>query len=139
MLLPRFATALSVRTRLIILSLVPVVGFAAIGFAYISSERTVDAAFGSVRQSSRLAEASRVFKESLTTMQVRAKEFVAQPQAVLVSRFADAHDAAIGSLKDDPGARERERKADARRVAGRASQTSRPRSRRSRPSRTSSD
>jgi hypothetical protein len=95
----RFATALSVRARLIILSLAPVIGFAAIGFAYISSEHTVDAAFGSVRQSTRLAETSRVFKESLTSMQARAKEFVAQPQAGLVARFAEAHDAAIGSLK----------------------------------------
>jgi methyl-accepting chemotaxis protein len=95
----RFATALSVRTRLIILSLAPVIGFAAIGLAYISSEHTVDAAFGSVRQSTRLAETSRVFKESLTSMQARAKEFVAQPQAGLVARFAEAHDAAIGSLK----------------------------------------
>ena len=55
-------------------------GFAAIAFAYLSSERAVDAAFGSVQQSSRLADASRAFKESLTTMQVRAKDFVAQPQ-----------------------------------------------------------
>ena len=40
-------------------------------------------AFGSVQQSSRLADASRAFKEALTTMQVRAKDFVAQPQPVL--------------------------------------------------------
>ena len=53
----------------------------------MSSERAVEAAFASVQQSSRLADASRVFKESLTTMQVRAKEFVAQPQPVLVTRF----------------------------------------------------
>ena len=87
MLLPRFGAAFSVRTRLIVLSLVPVVGFAAIGLAYVSSEQTVEAAFASVQQSSRLADASRVFKESLTTMQARAKDFVAQPQATLVSRF----------------------------------------------------
>jgi len=40
-----------------------------------------------------------VFKESLTAMQVRAREFVAQPQAGLVARFTEAHDAAIDSLK----------------------------------------
>ena len=92
MLLSRFSTDFSVRTRLIVLSLIPVVG-------YISSERTVEAAFGSVQQSARLAEASRAFKEALTTMQVRAKEFVAQPQPALVARFADAHEAAMDSLK----------------------------------------
>ena len=81
MRLSRLSTDLSVRTRLIVLSLIPVVGFAAIAFAYLSSERAVDAAFGSVQQSSRLADASRAFKEALTTMQVRAKDFVAQPAA----------------------------------------------------------
>ena len=99
MALPRFGTAFSVRIRLIVLALIPVVGFAAISLAYVSSERAVDAAFASVQQSSRLADASRVFKESLTTMQARAKDFVAQPQATLIARFQDAHEAAIGSLQ----------------------------------------
>jgi methyl-accepting chemotaxis protein len=99
MLLPRLSTALSVRARLIILSVVPLVGFAAIGFAYISSERTVDAAFGSVQQSSRLAEASWTFKDALTSMQARAREFVVQPQPALVARFEEAHAAALTSLK----------------------------------------
>ena len=98
MRLPRFGAALSVRTRLIVLAFVPVVGFAAISLSYVSSEQAVDAAFASVQQSTRLADASRVFKESLTTMQARAKDFVAQPQPTLVTRFTDAHDAAIGAL-----------------------------------------
>ncbi len=98
MLLSRFSTDLSVRTRLIVLSLIPVVGFAAIALAYISSERAVDTAFDSVQQSSRLADASRVFKESLTGMQVYAKDYVAQPQLGLVARFSDAHGSAMESL-----------------------------------------
>jgi methyl-accepting chemotaxis protein len=95
----RFATALSVRTRLIILSLVPVIGFAAIGVAYVSSERTVESAFASVEQSSRMADASRIFKESLAAMQIIVKDYVAQPQSGLVSRFSQTHEAAIASLK----------------------------------------
>jgi methyl-accepting chemotaxis protein len=98
-MLSRLATALSVRARLIVLSLVPVVGLAAIGVAYVASERTVEGAFGSVNQSTRLADASREFKDALTTMQVRAKEFVAQPQPVLVTRFSEAFEAAILSLQ----------------------------------------
>src|SRR6185436_20422908 len=98
MRLPCFGAAFSVRTRLIVLAFVPVVGFAAISLSYVSSEQAVDAAFASVQQSSRLADASRVFKDSLTTMQARAKDFVAQPQATMVSRFQDAHDAATGAL-----------------------------------------
>src|SRR4029078_10604474 len=56
MLLSRFSTDVSVRSRLIVLSLIPVIGFAAIALAYLSSERAVDTAFGSVQQSSRLSE-----------------------------------------------------------------------------------
>src|SRR5436309_9570645 len=100
MLVSRFSTDLSVRARLIVLSIIPVVGLAAIAFAYLSSEHAVEQAFGSVQQSARMADASRAFKEALTTMQMRAKEFVAQPQPSLVSRFVDAHDAAMDSLKN---------------------------------------
>jgi methyl-accepting chemotaxis protein len=97
-MLSRLTTALSVRSRLIILSLLPVVGFAAIALSYISSEHEVDTAFGSVQQSSRLAEASRAFKEALTTMHMRAKDFVALPQLGLIARFDDAHSAATANL-----------------------------------------
>ena len=99
MLLTRFSTDVSVRSRLIVLSLIPVVGFAAIALAYLSSERAVDTAFESVQQSSRLSEASCAFKEALTTMHMRAKDFVAQPQPGLVARFGEAHESAMTNLK----------------------------------------
>jgi len=99
MLLSRFSTDLSVRSRLIVLSLIPVVGFAAVAIAYLSSERTVEAAFDSVQQSSRLSDSSRAFKEALTTMHMRAKDFVAQPQPGLVARFDEAHESAMSNLK----------------------------------------
>ena len=95
----RFGSDLSVRTRLIVLSLIPVIGFGAIAAAYLSSERAVEQAFGSVQQSARLADASRAFKEALAVMQARAKDFVAQPQPGLVTRFAESHQAALDSLK----------------------------------------
>jgi methyl-accepting chemotaxis protein len=98
-MLSRLGTALSVRTRLIVLSLVPVFGFAAVGFAYVSSERTVEAAFASVQQSSRLAEASRVFKESLAAMQIVVRDYVATPQASQIARFGQTHEEAISALK----------------------------------------
>jgi methyl-accepting chemotaxis protein len=99
MFLSRFSTDLSVRSRLIVLSLIPVVGFAAVAVAYLSSERAVETAFESVQEASRLSEASRSFKEALTTMHMRAKDFVAQPQPGLVARFGDAQESASGSLK----------------------------------------
>src|SRR5205085_11736457 len=95
MLLSRLGTVFSVRTRLTVLSLVPVVGLLAIGLAYVASERTVESAFESVHQSSRLANASREFKDALTAMQLRTREFVAQPQPFLISRFEEAHASAL--------------------------------------------
>jgi methyl-accepting chemotaxis protein len=99
MMLSRLSTVLSVRTRLIVLSLVPVIGLAAIGLSFVASERIVESAFESVHQSSRLADASREFKDALTTMQVRTKEYVAQPQSNLINRFEEAHSSALVSLK----------------------------------------
>ena len=95
MFLSRLGTAMSVRTRLTVLSLVPVMGLA----SYVASEHAVDEAFASVQQSSQLADASRVFKEALTTMQVRVKEFVAQPRPHLIEQFQESHAAAMASLK----------------------------------------
>jgi len=99
MLLSRFSTDLSVRSRLIVLSLIPVVGFGAVALAYLSSERAVETAFESVQEASRLSEASRSFKEALTTMHMRAKDYVVQPQPGLAARFGEAHESAIGTLK----------------------------------------
>src|SRR5436853_2831431 len=99
MLVSRFSTDLSVRARLIVLSLIPVVGLAAIAFAYVSSEYAVERAFGSVQQSTRMADASRAFKEALTTMHMRAKDFASQPQPSLVAGFNEAHEVAMSSLK----------------------------------------
>src|SRR5947209_12450870 len=97
--LSRLSADLSVRSRLIVLSLIPVVGLAAIAFAYLSSEHAVEKAFSSVQQSTRMADASRAFKEALTTMHMRAKDFVGQPQPSLVARFNEAHEVAMSSLK----------------------------------------
>jgi methyl-accepting chemotaxis protein len=99
MLLSRLSTVLSVSTRLTVLSLVPVVGLVAIGLSYVASERTIEGAFESVHQSTRLADASRAFKDALITMQMRTKEFVAQPQPYLISRFEESHASALESLK----------------------------------------
>ena len=99
MLLSRFSTGFTVRARLIVLSIIPVVGLAAIASAYLSSEHAVEKAFGSVQQSARMAQASRAFKDALTSMHMRAKDFVVQPQPALVARFNETHDAAIDSLK----------------------------------------
>ena len=40
--LSRLSSALSVRARIIVLAIIPVIGFGAVGFSYLSSERAVE-------------------------------------------------------------------------------------------------
>jgi methyl-accepting chemotaxis protein len=61
-LLSRQLAALSVRKRLIILAVVPLLGFLASGLTYVAGEDAVGSAFETVKRSTRLADASRDFK-----------------------------------------------------------------------------
>src|SRR3954452_8344129 len=88
----------SVRTRIIALAIVPVVGFLANGIAFTSGKTEVDDAFESAQQAAVLADASREFKVALTTMRMSAKEFATSPSYDLVNLFGASHDAALHSL-----------------------------------------
>jgi methyl-accepting chemotaxis protein len=94
----RLATRVSVRTRIVAIAVIPVLGFLANGIAFTSGKTEVDGAFQSTRQAAALADASREFKVALTSMRMSAKEFVAQPSHDLVSRFGESHDNALRSL-----------------------------------------
>src|SRR5690349_8985424 len=104
MLLPRslsptlLISKVSVRARIVAIAVLPLIGFAANGVAFTSSEAEVDAAFQSVRQAASLADASREFKVALTSMRMSAKDFVAQPSYDLVNRFDAGHDEARRNL-----------------------------------------
>jgi methyl-accepting chemotaxis protein len=88
----------SVRTRIIVLALVPVVGFVANGLTFVSGEADVDTAFQTVRKSGELADASRDFKSALAQIRLVVKDFSAAPNIELVTKFAQAHATALRSL-----------------------------------------
>jgi methyl-accepting chemotaxis protein len=88
----------SVRTRIILLAIVPVIGFLANGIAFTSGKTEVDDAFESAQRAAVLADASREFKVALTTMRMSAKEFATQPTYDLVNLFGGSHDLALQSL-----------------------------------------
>ena len=71
--------SLSVRTRIIVLALIPVVGFLANGLTYVSGESDVGTAFQTVKESVELADASRDFKSALAHMRLVVKDFTAAP------------------------------------------------------------
>jgi methyl-accepting chemotaxis protein len=85
----------SVRTRLIILALVPVFGFIANGVTYIAGEDEVGHALQTVQTSHALADASRDFKISISEMRIASKDFAAAPKAEAVTAYTAAEGAAF--------------------------------------------
>jgi methyl-accepting chemotaxis protein len=94
----RFLPNLSVRARIAVLALIPVVGFIANGVTYTSNEGEVAQAFDTVKNLSDLTDASRDFKAALTLMRTSATEFVARPNQDQIKAFRDAHGLAVKSL-----------------------------------------
>jgi len=90
----RLILKFSVRTRIVAITLIPVLGFLANGIAYVSGERAVDQAVDSVRQATSLADASREFKSAVGSMQAAARSFALRPQASYLQILSDAQAAA---------------------------------------------
>ncbi len=91
-------TSISVRTRIVVLALIPVIGFLANGLTYISGEGDVGSAFETVKYSAALAGASRDFKSSIAALRIIVKDFTADPSENLVVSFQEAHARAVQSL-----------------------------------------
>src|SRR5438552_5177297 len=102
----------SVRTRIVAIAVIPVIGFLANGIAFTSGEAEVGGAFQSAQQAAALADASREFKVALTSMRMSAKEFAAQPSYDLVAQFGASHDSALRSLDTIESAAEAEQRGD---------------------------
>jgi len=75
------------RSRIIILALIPVIGFVANGITYISGEDEVARAFTTVDRSHELAEASREFKIAIAVMRIAAKDFAVSAHGTLIDVF----------------------------------------------------
>jgi methyl-accepting chemotaxis protein len=89
----------SVRARIVIIAMIPVLGFLANGIEFKSAQSEVEDAFHSAHQAAEVAEASREFKLALTAMRMSAKEFAARPSYDLVNTFGSAHDNAVRLLE----------------------------------------
>jgi methyl-accepting chemotaxis protein len=96
--LARLLTSISVRTRILVLALIPVVGFLANGLTYFSGESAVATAFDTVKHSAGIADTSRDFKSAVASMRIIVKDFSANPSNNLVVSFQQAHALALQSL-----------------------------------------
>jgi methyl-accepting chemotaxis protein len=90
--------SLSVRARIIVLALIPVIGFIANGLTYISGEDEVATAFDTAERSATLADASREFKIAIGGMRISVKDFVAEPTERTIDDFDQAQATALRSL-----------------------------------------
>ena len=100
----RLLTSMSVRTRIVVLALIPVGGFIANGVTYTSGGHEVGSAFRTVKSSAALADASRDFKSAVTEMRIVVKDFNVAPNENLVMNFKSAHGLALNSLDIVAGA-----------------------------------
>lgn len=91
---------MSVRTRIVVLALIPVAGFLANALTYNSGEKDVGRAFGTVTQSTALADVSRDFKSAVASMRIAVKDFSVNPDNNLVMSFDEAHAQALKALDD---------------------------------------
>jgi methyl-accepting chemotaxis protein len=94
----RFMASLSVRTRIVVLALIPVVGFLANGLSFMSGESEVASAFDTAERAATLADSSREFKIAIGTMRISAKDFVVAPKESLIEAFDNAQASALKSL-----------------------------------------
>src|SRR5689334_12045047 len=96
--LSRLLAHFSVRTRIVILALIPIAGFLANGLTYLSGEHEVGIAFQTVNHSAALADASRDFKSAIAAMRITLKDFSAAPSDQLIETFDQAQRLAQSSL-----------------------------------------
>jgi methyl-accepting chemotaxis protein len=95
--LNRLLATFSVRTRIIVLALVPVVGFLANGLTYVAGEDDVGRSFDTVGQAHALADASRDLKIAIASMRIAVKDF-GRDQNSLLDVFGQSQQLAKKSL-----------------------------------------
>jgi methyl-accepting chemotaxis protein len=90
---------LSVRARIIVLGVIPVIGFLANGIAFTVGDVEVGRAFDSVQRYTQVADASRDLKTGLLIMRAATTEYVARPSDKVVADFTDGQELAMKSLE----------------------------------------
>ena len=94
----RLISSLSVRVRIALIALIPVVGFLANGIAFKSGEAEVEAAFDSLVRMSALTDASRDYQRALANMRIAARDFASRPTEQQVKAFEEAKALALSRL-----------------------------------------
>lgn len=91
----RLVRALSVRTRILLIALIPVAGFVANGISFMSGEREVADAFDRYRRADTTADASHSLKEAISRMRIAARDFATDPGDDAINAFEAANAVAL--------------------------------------------
>jgi methyl-accepting chemotaxis protein len=108
----RLVRAMSVRTRILLIALIPVLGFVANGISFMSGEREVADAFERYQRADATADASQSLKEAIGQMRIAARDFATNPGEEAIKAFESANAAGLSRLAFientlDAGERER--------------------------------
>jgi methyl-accepting chemotaxis protein len=94
----RLVSGVSVRTRIIALAVIPVVGFLINGIAFMVGEAEVEQALQIAKRESDLADASREFRSALISIRTRTRDFASRPSQEQTQAFEAAHEIAGQAL-----------------------------------------
>jgi len=94
----RLVRSLSVRTRILLIALIPVAGFAANGMSFMSGERDVADAFARYQRADATADASQSLKEAISKMRIAARDFATDPDEDIIKAFEAANTVALDRL-----------------------------------------
>src|ERR1700761_7716589 len=98
MAIAQIFSRLSVRARIVVLGIIPVIGFLAAGTAFLTGDREVGYAFDSVQRNTVVANASRDLKIGLLMMRAASTDFVAHPSDAEVQNFNNGQAMAMRCL-----------------------------------------
>jgi len=98
MYIAQIFSRLSVRARIIVLGVIPLIGFVATGIAFVTGDAEVGRAFDSVRRDTEIADASRDLKAGLLMMRAGSTQFVDNPSDAEVKYFDDGQMLAMQCL-----------------------------------------
>jgi methyl-accepting chemotaxis protein len=91
--------SLSVRSRIIAIAMIPVLGLLANGFFFAQGGRQIETAFARFKVAAATADASRDFKEDIGRMRLSARDFATRPGKEVVTEFEKAAAGALRNLQ----------------------------------------
>lgn len=100
----RVVQSISVRNRIIVLALIPLIGFLGNAISFGSGEKDVNAAFDRFKLSTEIVDASRRFNDAITNIRLAAKDYSANPGPQPIDRFNTHYSDAFQQLATIAGA-----------------------------------